>query len=924
METAAMRGGSIPATSSSSSSSQPVRREWRVISEHAYRNNANEEVEHSKFGQTDERTIYEMLALCCGKVQEAVGSLDVDFCSITIDGGNDTVLRKQLLDVCRRREELQQMEIRLRAQTIVRAEIMEVRNSYEAQLKEHSNATTKLKEQLQEREQYICELELKVAEKDRELHAVNNEAAWAKEDFLREQNEKLATFRREHDSSEAEKAQHLKQIHDLQEHIKEKESHFLALEEQHRVAQDAILYKDEQLREAQAWIARLQEMGALQSSSLQAELRERTDQFHQYCAGFQRQAMEMERHHVQTIRQLQFELVEARERNCVHSSSSQAPSGSSMDSSLYDKSQGNENNPVDSVTINGTSKVMPNGRLNGTASVVSLSNTSSEVERVPGMPVVPSSIVGVGELPSSRHVDHCFPSSQVKSLPPFILHPQGVPQSLSSTNSFISPFELHQHWQNHQVLPDAVRSTVDNEHQTSKADQNSLDSGVHYKYELPVDKEEVHEDQLNTHINPQLTSGAKSNEPIAELQLVKSIEKNPHRMSHEAEESLSTNSHFHGTCGFDSPRQNNELEVVESDERSYQTSPLQHENLSANSKFHGTHGFDAPRQKNELKIHNETNSPSIVLQKGPAFNLSQQWSAATVPVSSTQNKLLIFSNLAKCNGNLITSEGSVSAPLASSPLAAGKAIEPTLLDERSLLACIVRAIPAGSGNGIRISSTLPNRLGKMLSPLHWHDYKKKYGKLDDFVTHYPELFIIEGDFIHLREGAQEKISATTAAAKVAAAAASCAPYSSLLPSVAVTPVAQTNRLKKAQLSDSKPLTVQPTEVTDLPKCGDPGDINAQIPKMHSQQLNGFNFKPQHARSDMKVLSKTSLTKDIHEIHGSSEMRPDHLPNPVTGNGVNLNRASLPPSQNGVSSNGRHASGVRRDGLKSKHQKLAFN
>ena len=86
-----------------------------------------------------------MLALCCGKVQEAVGSLDVDFCSITIDGGNDTVLRKQLLDVCRRREELQQMEIRLRAQTIVRAEIMEVRNSYEAQLKEHSNATTKLK-----------------------------------------------------------------------------------------------------------------------------------------------------------------------------------------------------------------------------------------------------------------------------------------------------------------------------------------------------------------------------------------------------------------------------------------------------------------------------------------------------------------------------------------------------------------------------------------------------------------------------------------------------------------------------------------------------------------------------------------------------------------------------------------------------------
>ncbi|XP_039135326.1 uncharacterized protein LOC120272551 isoform X3 [Dioscorea cayenensis subsp. rotundata] len=895
METAAVRSGSIPATSSSSSSSSlPVRREWRAISEHAYRNNANEEVEHSKFGQTGERTIYE----------EAVGSLNVDFCAVTINGGNDVVLRKQLLDVCRRREELQQMEIQLRAQTIVQAEIMEVRNSYEAQLKEHSNATMKLKEQLQEREQHIRELELKVEEKDRELHAVNNEAAWAKEDFLREQNEKLATFRRERDNSEAEKAQHMKQIHDLQEHIKEKESHFLALEEQHRVAQDAILYKDEQLREAQAWIARLQEMGALQSSSFQAELRERTDQFHQYYMGFQRQVMEMERHHVQTIQQLQLEVAEARERNCVHSNSSQAPNGSAMDSSLYDKSQGNENNPVDSVTLNGTLKFMPNGKLNGTASVVSLSNTSSEVERVPGMPVVPSSIVGVDELPSSRHVDHCFPSSQVKSLSSFIMHLQGVPQSLSSTNSFISPFELHQHWQNHRVLPDDAHSTVDNEHQTSKADQNSLESGVHYKYELPVDKKEVCEDQLNNHINLQLTSGAKSNEPIAEVQLVKSIEKNPYHMSHEAEESLSTNSQFRGTYGFDPPQPNNELEVVESDERSYQTSPVQHENLTTNSKFHGTHGFDAPQQKNELKVHHETNSPSIILQKGPAFNLSQQWSGATMPVASTQINSVISSNIAKCNGN---------SSLASSPLAVGKAIELTLLDERSLLACIVRAIPAGSGNGIRISSTLPNRLGKMLAPLHWHDYKKKYGKLDDFVTQHPELFIIEGDFIHLREGAQEKISATAAAAKVAAAAASCAPYSSLLPSVAVTPVAQTTRLKKAQLSDSKPLiSVQPTEGTDIPNHGDPpGGINAQIPKLHSQQVNGFNFNPQQARSDMKILSKTSLTNDIHEIHGSSEMRPDHLPNPVAGNGVNLNRTSLPPSQNKVSSNGRHASGGRR-------------
>ncbi|TXG57455.1 hypothetical protein EZV62_018768 [Acer yangbiense] len=112
----------------------------------------------------------------------------------------------------------------------------------------------------------------------------------------------------------------------------------------------------------------------------------------------------------------------------------------------------------------------------------------------------------------------------------------------------------------------------------------------------------------------------------------------------------------------------------------------------------------------------------------------------------------------------------------------GKTLENALLDERSLLTCIVCTIPAGGR--ILISSTLPNRLGKMLAPLHWHDYKKQYGKLEDFVASHPELFVIEGDYIQLREGAQEMIAATAAYVKVAAAAATSSPYSSALPSVA--------------------------------------------------------------------------------------------------------------------------------------------
>lgn len=31
----------------------------------------------------------------------------------------------------------------------------------------------------------------------------------------------------------------------------------------------------------------------------------------------------------------------------------------------------------------------------------------------------------------------------------------------------------------------------------------------------------------------------------------------------------------------------------------------------------------------------------------------------------------------------------------------------------------------------------------MLAPLHWHDYKKKYGKLDDFVAAHTEVSSVD-------------------------------------------------------------------------------------------------------------------------------------------------------------------------------------
>ncbi|EOA13163.1 hypothetical protein CARUB_v10026186mg [Capsella rubella] len=294
---AATRGGSLQIPSPTA----PSRKEWHAVSDSQNVGDATDyvDVEQLKLNRTDERTIYES-----GREQDGFS--------------NSEMLQQQILNVSRKKGELQQLEIELRAQLFARHEIMEIQSNYESQFTEYANAAARMQEQLHEKERSIREAERKLEEKDRELHAIklDNEEAWAKEGILREQNKELATFRRERDHSEAERSQNIHKISELQEHIQEKESQLSELQEQNRNAQETILYKDEQLREAQGWIARAQEIDALQSStnhSLQAELRERTEQYNQLWHGCQRQFAEMERLHVHTVKQLQLELANVRE-----------------------------------------------------------------------------------------------------------------------------------------------------------------------------------------------------------------------------------------------------------------------------------------------------------------------------------------------------------------------------------------------------------------------------------------------------------------------------------------------------------------------------------------------------------------------------------------------------------------------------------
>ncbi|XP_042426930.1 uncharacterized protein LOC122014655 isoform X2 [Zingiber officinale] len=250
MEAVAGLNRAIPASSSHSS-----RKEWRAMPDVPYRSNGGESWSMLILpNQPREQYMrnHHLSATRAGKVQ------------------------RKLQEITSLREQLQQMEIEL-ARTIARSEMMELQNSFEIKLKEQIDSNNNLKEQVHEREPHILELERKVEEKDRELQTmkIDSEAAWAKEDLLREQNKELASFRRELDNTESERAQHLNQICDLQEHIQGKDSQILALQDQNQLAQETIHFKDEQLREAHSWISRVQEMDALHTStnqSLQAEL----------------------------------------------------------------------------------------------------------------------------------------------------------------------------------------------------------------------------------------------------------------------------------------------------------------------------------------------------------------------------------------------------------------------------------------------------------------------------------------------------------------------------------------------------------------------------------------------------------------------------------------------------------------------------
>ncbi|WVZ91832.1 hypothetical protein U9M48_037955 [Paspalum notatum var. saurae] len=816
--------------------SSAARQEWRPVPDAPLRSNGAEDAaEHGKLGQPEDRAIYEVparsknapffflaplprpLALAgddrfrCLWPQEGSGGMD-GYCAINIDGTgglSQDILQQRLQTVVRQREELQQVEIELRAQVLARPQIIEARETFQAAAKENAAAVAKLKDQLHEREQYILELEMKLNDKDRELNAlkIDHQTVWANQDLLREQTKELATFRRERDNSEAERAQHLKQIHDLQEHLREKESQFIALEEQHRVAQENILYKDEQLREAHTWVAQVREMDALQSQSLQVELRERTEQFSQYWLSSQQQ-----RSLCHTIQQLQQELAEARERSGTQKDGPQVSREGSAESSFVQSL-------ANSVASNGSATADMNQQLlknNGSVDVSVKGNNASAVP-------VPSPLLGAGG-----------PPAHIAAMHSYVIHPPGIPQPLASPNSGVPQFGSFQlqptiqpnlHWPNQQEVQNVSQPQDETNYQPSQPDQTALQPGAINADELSSKTNQgLHPDYLNAHGKQQQSPTSAPAESTHELTVVESnvTEHVVYDEQQKAFKEQDSPSNVNSRTGMVEHKEQNTESKVERAASDKQLEPI-------SRQPHKPSNFPSSAAQNHLK-DSAAENPSVVNQVDTVKSVG----------------------------------GGFGSQLPRIPK------EPALLDERSLLACIVRAVPAGPEGGIRISTTLPNRLGKMLAPLHWHDYKKQYGKLDDFVASHPELFVIEGDFIHLREGAQQIISATTAAAKIAAAKASSAPYSSLLPSVAVTPVAQSTRQKRGPAVDSRTPNAIPsgngyTDQFNIMQGVSDVSISG---KVRNTQDNGFSDEVQTGQPSMHPAAANGVRHD----KGASNIR----------------------------------------------------
>ncbi|XP_057823785.2 uncharacterized protein LOC131036010 isoform X4 [Cryptomeria japonica] len=801
----------------------------------------------------EDATIYEIK-----HVQQANIQLDNDLGSISIESGlsnNEDSMQQGLHEIVRQREQLQRMEIDLRARFIAQADVFRIQTEFEEQTKQHASIVASLQEQLEQRDHHMRDLEQQLEERQRQLHVNQieiNEAVsrvWAKDGLLREQNNELATLRRECETAlseqkataaqlESERTQHLTELQDLKEQLHEKEREIHEIEEQRRSAQEMLLYKDDQLRETQTWLARLQEMDAIHvnnSHNLQVELRDRVDQFNQFWLSCQRQLADQERYYVQTIQHLQIELAEAREQSQI-----------SKDNLSLNQSESKEKKQSHSENKGGNQY-----NVNGDAS----SKTSKN-----GSTLVLNNQAKAGMIPNGN-VDGATPLILVRDLPAKQIH---------QTHNYI-----------HQNQPPQVQRFPPRQQSHSNHQVNMKSQALHSKHQ-DMHTNSHHEQTGGDMVDMQKEQQAqKPKEENQEQKLSSIIQQEYNEHHHQPQETSLDQACQQDPQAISIHSSFQPLEQSRRLEQQQLPSFLQHQIKQSKA--------DLGNQDMEYETQHVTHSHD------KSMNAEQLGPISRAPVSASPSSSFggsshFHQNASDCKPHSETSDvqsSPVQSPQKSFALDGyGKVSDPALLDETSLLGCFVRAIPAEASARIKISTTLPNRLGKMLAPLHWHDYKKQYGRLDEFVASHSELFIIEGDFIHLREGAHATFSATTAVAKVAAAAAAAAsPFGTArMPTIAVTPVAQSqvHRLRKGIFINSKDVKVSSLDPSPM----------VQIVSNSSNQythLHGGMLKQSQSSASRTSVVNGNIGQNPDVNHGATENLPANSKEDVTkAEGLSIN------------------------------------
>ncbi|KAL4287668.1 hypothetical protein AHAS_Ahas19G0209200 [Arachis hypogaea] len=122
-----------------------------------------------------------------------------------------------------------------------------------------------------------------------------------------------------------------------------------------------------------------------------------------------------------------------------------------------------------------------------------------------------------------------------------------------------------------------------------------------------------------------------------------------------------------------------------------------------------------------------------------------------------------------------------------------------------------------------------------------------------------------------------------------------------MPTVAVTPMANTYRLKKVPSVDSKNIKTDKSFQDYAVISSNMGDDPLKLSVMQHQHSNGACFGVAGSLSNVKILTKS---KDSREKDGPSVQSGVQL---AVGNGVTLDRTSMNNAQNSGLTNGRPVS-----------------